>query len=202
MFYVSMFVHAMMLLVQYRMQDAPSYKGTGKRVLVIGDSTAVGCGATHSVPYWLHHTTGWTVDVVARSGATVMYVDKYWPKKKYDHYVVMVGGNDLWKMVPLPYVAACFKKFLRKRSVSHILVYDVRKSSSLPWFMKWYMHARQTKLRRMLNLDSASYIDLYSDEEYNRELDNHHFLAMDGVHPSSTANRYIAQQLVQRIDNQ
>ena len=97
MFYVSMFVHAMMLLVQYRMQDAPSYKGTGKRVLVIGDSTAIGCGATHSVPYWLHHTTGWTVDVVARSGATVMYVDKHWPKKKYDHYVLgpkSEGGDD------------------------------------------------------------------------------------------------------------
>ena len=68
--------------------------------------------------------------------------------------------------------------------------------------MKWYMHARQLKLRGMLNLDSKVYIDLYNDEEYNRELDNHHFLAMDGVHPSSTANRYIAQQLVQRIDNQ
>jgi len=201
-FYLSIFVHAVVLLVNYRMQDAPSYPGTGKRVLVIGDSTAVGCGATHSVPYWLNHLTGWDITVVARSGATVMYVDKHWPQKKFDHYVVMVGGNDLWKMVPLQYVHKCFNKFHRRRSVSHILVYDVRKSSSLPWFMKWYMHARQLKLRSMLNLDSKMYIDLYNDEEYNRELDNHHFLAMDGVHPSSTANRYIAQQLVQRIDNQ
>lgn len=201
-FYLSIFVHAVVLLVNYRMQDAPSYPGTGKRVLVIGDSTAVGCGASHSVPYWMHHLTGWDITVVARSGATVMYVDKHWPPKKFDHYVVMVGGNDLWKMVPLQYVHKCFNKFHRRRSVSHVLVYDVRKSSSLPWFMKWYMHARQLKLRGMLNLDNKVYIDLYSDEEYNRELDNHHFLAMDGVHPSSTANRYIAQQLVQRIDNQ
>jgi len=201
--YLSLLTHGLLLLFRYRLLEPRSYTGKNKRILVVGDSLAVGCGAEHSIAYWLHYYTGYTIDVIARSGATVLYLEKNWPKKKYDHYVLLSGGNDIWKCLPIHFVIDKFKKFYRHKPLTHVLVYDIRKSSALPWILKFCMHYRQKMLRSELSsFKQDRFIDLYTDKKFNEGLENHSFLSMDGIHPSSLGNQYIARKLVLKINKQ
>lgn len=170
-----------------------------RRVLVVGDSTAVGTGATSagtSVPGLLSadHPT-WSIVNHARDGAKFEgVVDQLPSGEKFDLVLVMAGGNDVIRLTGSEELASAVRSVAeRARAIApRVILMPCGNVGNAPFFYapwSWWMTRRSQELREIVRTEAArtgaAYVDLYLDrpnDPFAREPDRMN--APDHLHPS------------------
>lgn len=180
----------------------------GPRVLFLGDSIAVGCGAARpedSIAGLLAqdfpHVTivnrgcngARTVEALAQLEAE--------PHPSYDAILINVGGNDILKRTPfhtLPASAEALVAAARQRS-EHVIVTTTPNIGLVPMFfapLSWWLTRRSRQLRDLFadvcKRHGAHYVNFFhprSSDPFHRE--GRRFYAPDGLHPSTDCYRYV-----------
>ncbi len=173
-------------------------RGEGARsMLVLGDSTAVGVGATPetSVPGRLSLYLDASVENYSVSGARVADVVAQiedGKKEKYDVVLIQIGANDITHGTPPEDVRRDFGSILSKASslserVVVLTAGKVGDAPLIPWFARGHLNARTAKVRDVFmettSRYQAVYVDIYS-RELNFEDDVPRFYASDQFHLS------------------
>ncbi len=171
------------------------------RILVIGDSTAVGTGADKPED----STAGLLgkdypqADIVNRgvNGARLADLSTSFVEfedQEFDLVLVQIGGNDVWHFTPFTDIEASLNNVLTDatRVGKYVLIMhggDFASAKALPYGSRWLFSWRSAKLRdlylRLVPTYSATYIDLWhtNDNEPDRIAA---FYAADNFHPSSS----------------
>ncbi len=169
-----------------------------RSMLVLGDSTAVGVGATPltSVPARLSSYLDASVENYAKSGARVSDVATQIDtakKEKYDVVLIQIGANDITHGTDLVKVRAGLEKVLSDASSlsERVIVLTAGKVGDaplIPWFARDFLNTRTAKVRDVFVETTAKYKAVYVDI-YSRELnfsdDVPRFYASDKFHLSS-----------------
>ncbi|MDB4992492.1 MAG: family lipase [Parcubacteria group bacterium] len=175
--------------------------GAGLSMLVIGDSTAVGVGASKPedslpgrVSELLHATR---VENYAVSGAMVQDLPPQIAKAKqlsYDFILVQIGANDITHRHSATTAAQKLVTILKTLpSAKQVLVIsagDVGSATIFPPFLAPYFTQLtlqyHTALERELSAAGITYVNLYkSPDNYLFSTEPETYLAADGFHPSS-----------------
>jgi len=173
------------------------------RLLVIGDSTAVGTGAsapTRSLPGLIGQR--WPrigIDNRAQDGATFAALPaQLAPDGRYDVVLVMAGGNDVIRLRDFAQVRADIERAL---ALAHeraptVVVMPAGNVGNAPFFpppLSWWMSSRACELHVAIAAASARsgaiYVNLYREraqDPFVQQLDLH---AADGLHPSEAGYR-------------
>jgi len=172
------------------------------RLLVIGDSTAVGTGAgtpSLSVAGRLAGAfPGLRIDNRAADGARtadVLQQLRREPPARFDAILIQTGGNDILRLTKLSRLrdvtGELFK--LARAQAKHVIMMstgDVGQAPAFPWPLDvWY--SRRTREVRALFMELAAannidYVDLFdpgADNPFRREPQTYY--ADDGLHPSA-----------------
>lgn len=145
-------------------------------LLVLGDSTAVGVGATPetSVPGRLSAYVDASVENYAVSGARVADLFSQIgmaQKKSYDMILIQVGANDITHGTPPENVQKDLGEILSKASSlsNRVVVLTAGKVGDaplIPWFARNFLNARTAKIRDVFiettTKSGAVYVDIYS----------------------------------------
>lgn len=172
-----------------------------KTMLVLGDSTAAGVGATSgetSVPGLVAREIKTTaVENYAFSGALISDIPTLLAKAKraeYDLILVQVGANDIIRFHDADKSAALLAKELKSLpkhgKLIVIVAGNVGGASAIPWFLKaYYTHLTiryHASFAKAIGAIGGDYIDLYTDPHLDPiVLEPKKYLAADGFHPSS-----------------
>lgn len=177
-------------------------RGQGSpRLLVVGDSTAVGVGA--SIPehttsgYFAVDYTGYSVTNLAVSGATVADVlaQIRSASSTYAAVLIQAGGNDTIQFSDLKKLRQDYQQLLteaktRSGKVVALSTGNVGKAPLFNFFPLNYIYEARTKEVKAVLMDEASkagvaYVDLYKegkDDAISQEPKRHY--AQDGLHLS------------------
>jgi lysophospholipase L1-like esterase len=182
--------------------------GLGKRILIIGDSTAFGTGAEKpedSIAGQLAHDfPGTQIINYAVNGAltedTVEQVSRA-KGEKYDMVIISTGGNDIWHFTSYEKIAAALKAVLEQaimlsnHRVVVLLYADFGHSPVLPDFLRRRLQRRTETVQRLFAAISASAhvlcIDIYTAQgtapgDSNPFAQNPaEYYAPDYMHPNS-----------------
>ncbi|MFT5650434.1 MAG: lysophospholipase L1-like esterase [Yoonia sp.] len=139
-----------------------SGQGPAVRLLIVGDSSAVGVGASHQEEALLGHmrkrlsqtnTVHWSVD--AKTGATTADTIarlKAARQQKFDIFSVSLGVNDITHLVPLSVWLRCFSDLLKiledKFQADVICVSGIPKMQYFPLLpqpLRWLLGAQATR---------------------------------------------------------
>ncbi len=190
-----------------RVDDAP------RRLLVIGDSTGVGTGASdprNSVAGQIGvRLPGLEVVNLAEDGARMADVVQQLsaaPRGPYDAILIQAGGNDILRFTDLGRLRETTDRLLAAATARTGLVVmmstgDVGTAPAFP-FPVDVLYSWQTRRVRGLLLDSAArhgiaYVDLYDPSPDNPFVtDPWKYHARDGLHPSDAGYRLWFEQLV------
>lgn len=180
----------------------------GPRVLFLGDSIAVGCGATRpedSIAGLLaqdfpHVTIVNRACNGARIAEALAQLEAD-PHPAYDAILVNVGGNDILKRTPfrtLPASAEALVAAARQRS-EHVIVTTTPNIGLVPMFfapLSWWLTLRSRQLRDLFadvcKRHGAHYVNFFhprASDPFHR--DSRRFYARDGLHPSTDCYRYV-----------
>ena len=185
-----------------------------RRLLVIGDSTAVGTGASHprdSVAGRLAQTLpGVAVVNLARDGARIRDVREQLrraPDGDFDVVLIQAGGNDILRFTGLARLRETTSSLLaaaRSRADKVVMMStgDVGTAPAFPPPIDW-LYSWRTRHVRDLFLDLAAehdieYVDLYVPSPGDPfRSDPERFYARDGLHPSSEGYRMWFEKLIE-----
>ncbi len=172
-----------------------------KTMLVLGDSTAAGVGATSgetSVPGLVaREIKATSVENYAYSGALIDDIPAELAKAKraeYDLILVQVGANDIIRFHDANNSAALLAdelKMLPKHSKLVVIVAgNVGGASAIPWFLKAYYTnltvQYHSSFAKAIAAIGGNYVDLFTDPHVDPiVLQPKKYLAADGFHPSS-----------------
>jgi lysophospholipase L1-like esterase len=177
--------------------------GATKKVLILGDSTGVGTGASReedTVAGRLYADfPHMSIRNVSVNGYRVRDLFKVLEKEKdttYDLIILSVGGNDTWHLSDIPELTEDIGKvldILKKMSRGHVmfLIYtNIGTAPIFPRFIQVFMKERALEIRhRFLDIAEAKGIivaDLFPEYHLNVfTLNPHKYFAPDGFHPSS-----------------
>jgi lysophospholipase L1-like esterase len=180
----------------------------GARVLVLGDSLAVGCGATRpedSIAGQIaQEFPRVTIVNRARNGArtadALLQLEAD-PEPVYDAILINVGGNDILKRTPFSTLPASIDALLaaaRARS-EHVIVTTTPNIGLVPIFfapLSWWLTRRSRQLRDLFALactrHGAHYVNFFhprSTDPFCRE--TRRYYAPDLLHPSTDCYRYV-----------
>ena len=170
-------------------------------VLVLGDSTAVGVGATRpedSVPALFAEMVGATyVENRGVSGARVGDLASQLMKKnliEYDYILVMIGGNDVVARYD-PQVVSQELRLLLEKLPSHqkLIVQmcgDVGTAPLLPWYVRSYYTKKNLAFHKAFETTVTEfggiYVNLYlpkTEDPFVAQPEI--YFSADGFHPSS-----------------
>lgn len=171
------------------------------KILVIGDSTAVGTGATQPTD----STAGLlgkdypTADILNRgvNGARLADLPSRFAQfedQQFDLVLVQIGGNDVWHFTPFNKIETQLNAVLTEatRVGKHVVMMhggDFISAKALPLGTRWIFSGRSSKLRnlyqRVLPSYGVSYVDVWhaNDDKPDRAAA---FYAIDQFHPSSS----------------
>lgn len=172
-----------------------------KTMLVLGDSTAAGVGASSadtSLPALVAHKIGAThVENYAFSGALVSDIPAELTKaklSKYDLILVQVGANDIIRFHSADKSATLLASELhalpQHQKLIVIVAGNVGGASAIPWFLKGY-YTRLTlsyhaSFAKAITEIGGTYVDLFTDPHQDPiVLEPEKYLARDDFHPSS-----------------
>lgn len=192
------------------LQHAPA--DAALRLLVVGDSTGVGTGASspqHSVAGLLAQAyPRLRIDNRAADGATFADVigQLEAATARYDLVLVQAGGNDVIRLRRLDQVRADIERVttLARARGERVLLMPAGNVGNAPfffppvsWLMSWRARALHGFVREAAARHQAAYVDLYKDRANDpfaqrpRELN-----AADGLHPSDAGYRVWYEELV------
>jgi lysophospholipase L1-like esterase len=178
---------------------------TGKSLLVIGDSTAVGVGAStkeESIPALVAQKIGATnVENQSVSGSKVADLPKQLQqiqKDQYDVILVQIGGNDVVarndERVVARELESILKTLPRHDQLVVLMCGDVGVATLLPWFVRGYYTkktlAYHQAFANMVPQAGGTYVNLYEPKETDPFVQSPEiYLAQDQFHPSSAGYR-------------
>jgi len=169
------------------------------RLLIVGDSTAVGTGASSpqaSVPGLIARDhPGWTIVNRAADGArfgdlTIQLSDS----DRFDTVRVMCGGNDVIRLTDTERLRAEVLAVARRGHAlaPRVILMPAGNVGDAPLFfppLSWWMSSRARELHAMVreaaSATGASYVNLYRDRDddpFAQQPDRMN--AADGLHPS------------------
>lgn len=173
-----------------------------KRILVIGDSTAVGVGAAKAEDSLAGRLgkdfKGYSIEVRAQSGATLSSGMTFLEEASYDRYaftLIQLGANDIVGRTGVSDARVTLRALLSKARGLSDRVYvlhsgNVGAAAIFP-FPFDRLYEKRTRVYREMYIEEAKktgshYIDLF--EERNEDvfvLNPKRYLAGDSFHPSS-----------------
>jgi lysophospholipase L1-like esterase len=185
------------------------HAGTGgPRVLFVGDSIAVGCGAARPEDSIAGLIAQEFPDVTivnrARNGArTIEAIEQLKAEgdAKYDVILMNVGGNDILKRTPFESLPAQIDALLAEaRQRSDCVICTTSPNIGLvPMFfapLSWWLTLRSRQLRDLFaeaaGKHGAHYVNFFhprSTDPFSR--DAHRYYAQDRLHPSTDCYRYV-----------
>ena len=181
---------------------APGKPGA-KRILIVGDSTAVGAGAKKPedtiAGHLAHDYPQADIANIGINGARTKLALKAMNAvagQQFELVIVSVGGNDIWHFTSLYKLERDLAALLAKAKavatgpVILLLYNNIGSSPIFPRFMRRSLKERGEEVhalfRRVAELQNIPCIELFSNENDNPFLNQpERFFSADGVHPSS-----------------
>lgn len=177
--------------------------GAEKRILVLGDSTAVGTGAdkpgdslagklAHDFPHTEIVNLGEDGTLTRDALAQIKEVSD----QEFDMVFISTGGNDIWHFTKLKSLENDLRELLRiaKRISNHrviLLLYsNISIAPIFPFFVQWFLIPRtrsiQEVFRQTAYEEEVPCIELFTKETDNLFAQNRKkYFAADNIHPSS-----------------
>lgn len=172
------------------------------KILILGDSTAVGTGATKPddtigglLARDFPHAQIINVGVNGSTVSDLQRQIKSVSDQKFNLIIISSGGNDTWKLSRLETIRTHVYQVLTKAiSMSdHRVIFLVNNNvgfGPFPKFIRSYLTGRTKKIIKVIESVAAAQkvpvIDLFSSGYSNPFLkDPRSLLASDGIHPSS-----------------
>lgn len=183
------------------------------RLLIVGDSTAVGTGASgpaKSVAGQLAaRSSSLAIDNLARNGARFADLDAQLDAaagKRYDAILIMAGGNDVLELTRESVLRSDIDRIaVRAKTIAPLVV--IMPSGNVgnaPLFfppLSWLMTSRSKMLHGVVRDEAAmrglAYVDLYrqrADDPFAQEPAR--FNAADGLHPSDDGYAFWLTELL------
>lgn len=172
-------------------------------ILLLGDSTAVGTGASH----WRDTIAGRfardypDIEIVnvAQNGGLVRNLHgqiKNLNETKFDLVIVSVGGNDVWHLTSLRSIRKELRtvlpilKLLSNQRVLFLIYNNIGFAPLFPKVLRTFLKCRcdlvQRTIREISEECDIPTIDLFTEKTENPFLNNpENLFAMDGIHPNS-----------------
>lgn len=186
----------------------------GRKVLIVGDSTAVGTGASRpedSVAGRIAaHNPTWQIDNQAENGAKFDGVVRQLEAvhKRYDAVLVLAGGNDVIRLTPSGKLRALTARAVALAQ-SHAPVVVLMPSGNVghaPFFippLSWLMSRRSKMLHatiaRVAQETGARYVRLLEPRARDAfALQSQTMHAEDGLHPSSKGYAHWYSELMRQ----
>jgi lysophospholipase L1-like esterase len=186
------------------------------RLLVVGDSTAVGTGA--STPQaslaglLAARFPGLLIENRARDGATFADVARQLAapdlgSQRFDMVLVNAGGNDVIRMRNLDTVAQDIDRVaqLARRTAPLVVLMPAGNVGNAPFFfppLSWWMTQRARRLHAAVATSAerhgAVYVRLFEERENDPFAQDRALNASDGLHPSDAGYRLWLMQLLQQ----
>jgi lysophospholipase L1-like esterase len=194
-------------------QAAPA--GAGARLLVVGDSTAVGTGASspaHSVAGLIARDhPHLTIVNRARDGARFADIARQLEgDERFDAVLVLGGGNDVIRLTPEAPLAQSIARTaaLARQRADLVVLMPAGNVGNAPFFFppwSWLMSQRARMLHRLVRQVAAEqgalYVNLYQDRAGDPFAQQPKvFNAKDGLHPSDAGYRLWYDALKARAD--
>jgi lysophospholipase L1-like esterase len=182
------------------------------RLLVVGDSTAVGTGAStpaHSLAGLLAaRFPGLLIENRARDGATFADVAAQLAgAERFDMVLVQAGGNDVIRLRDLDQVAQDIDHVttLARQVADLVVLMPAGNVGNAPFFlppMSWWMTQRARRLHAAVAATAARhgavYVRLFQERADDPFARQRALNASDGLHPSDAGYRVWMQQLMQQ----
>lgn len=180
------------------------------RLLVVGDSTAVGTGA--SAPQaslaglLARDHPRLRIDNRARDGATFAdVVGQLAGSERYDLVLVQAGGNDVIRLRDVEAVGADIERVttLARARSDRVLLMPAGNVGNAPFFfapVSWWMTARARTLHGLVRASAgrhgAVYVNLFKDKADDPFVTRPGLHAVDGLHPSDAGYRLWFDELM------
>lgn len=182
------------------------------RLLVVGDSTAVGTGAdtaAQSVAGLLaKDRPRLLIENRARDGDKFADVlAQLDPPGRFDIVLVQAGGNDIIRFTDMDSLRGTIDAVARRAAVlgDQVLLMPAGNVGNAPFFFapwSWLMTRRaremHTAVREVAQRRGASYVNLFHERGDDPFVRDPSLNANDGLHPSSAGYRVWFDQLVQQ----
>ncbi len=180
-----------------RMDDACT-----ARILIAGDSTAVGTGAKsqeHTLAGFLAHDfPKVNIENVAVNGARTHSIVHQLTRaegKEYDMIMISTGGNDIWTFTPLSKLRDDLTRVIskaKKMSNHKVIIIFFGNEGSAPFFpflLRSFLMWRTKKVHRLFfevtHREEVPLIQLFTEPKGNPFVHNPEtFFAADGLHPN------------------
>jgi lysophospholipase L1-like esterase len=181
------------------------------RLLVVGDSTGVGTGATSPnaslAGLIAARFPSWSITNRARDGATFadVLVALEGVATDYDIVLIQAGGNDVIRMRNLDDVAAEVDRVVRRACelADVVVLMPAGNVGNAPFFappLSWLMTSRSRRLHAAVaqaaRRHDAVYVDLYKERDADPFVLEPGLNAADGLHPSDAGYRVWFGQLL------
>lgn len=172
----------------------------GPRLLIVGDSTAVGTGASSPATSLAGligaRVPAATIHNRARDGATWADVPGQLsgaPGDGYDVALLMAGGNDVIRLRDMAAVRADIERSiaLARERAATVVVMPAGNVGNAPFFLppvSWWMTARARELHAAVaaacQAQGAVYVNLFRERDDDPFAQRRELHAADGLHPS------------------
>lgn len=185
------------------------------RLLVVGDSTGVGTGAsapTNSLAGLLAQAfPGLAIDNLAQDGATFEGVVQQLQRstERFDVVLIQAGGNDVIRLRGDDAMRADIERaiVLAAGRADHVLVMPAGNVGNAPFFfppVSSLMTTRAERLHRHVKAavlqHGAVYINLFKDAAKDPFANNPSLHAADGLHPSDAGYRIWFDEITRQAD--
>jgi lysophospholipase L1-like esterase len=180
------------------------------RLLVVGDSTAVGTGASTPqrslVGLIARAHPDWAIVNRGRDGAKFAEIaEQLEGAGRHDLVLVLGGGNDVIRLTPRDTLEREVTRALQRASAAapRVIVMPAGNVGNAPFFFppwSWWMTSRSRLLhgvvREAAQTQGATYVNLYKDRADDPFAQRPHQLhAADGLHPSDAGYAQWLQEL-------
>jgi lysophospholipase L1-like esterase len=180
------------------------------RLLVVGDSTAVGTGASTPerslVGLIARAHPDWTIVNRGRDGAKFADIaDQLQGVGRHDVVLVLGGGNDVIRLTPRDSLEREVMLALQRAGAAapRVIVMPAGNVGNAPFFFapwSWWMTTRSRMLHAVVRdaaqAQGAAYVNLYKDRADDPFAQRPHALhAADGLHPSDAGYAQWLQEL-------
>lgn len=194
------------------LQQTPDYAAV--RMLIVGDSTAVGTGATSGksslAGLIAQHYPGLLIENRARDGAKFSdVVSQLGGDEHFDIVLINAGGNDVIRFGSLASSQADIQRAadLASSRADVVIFMPAGNVGNAPFFfvpLSWLMTMRSRELHRYVQgavaKSAARYVNLFHERPDDPFVKDPGLNASDGLHPSDAGYRVWFSELMAQAD--